>query len=119
MNRILTKSFGASCTASGSLNKTSILSRQRLKIGLSSDKFLHTQGCGIFGALGHGSDLMDIPSFKKLDISKLTGLDITVSQVSTGWGHSAGVTDEGFVFVMGRLGLSVGLALGLGLGLTD
>ena len=65
-------------------------------------KMIHTQGTGLFGALGHGPDLTDSKDFKLVHKSDNDGKEINAKQVSASWGHSAGVTDSGDLFVWGR-----------------
>lgn len=62
---------------------------------------LHSQGCGLFGALGLSDDLKNSLSFSKVDLS-IPGNTIIAKQISTGWGHSAGITKNGTLFVFGR-----------------
>ena len=63
---------------------------------------IHTQGTGLFGALGHGPDLKDSIDFKSIHKSETDDREINAKQISASWGHSAGVTEEGDLFVWGR-----------------
>ena len=63
---------------------------------------IHTQGCGVFGAMGHGDDLLDSPSFKTLKLSGTAECSIGIKNVSAGWGHSAIVTQNGQLVIFGR-----------------
>lgn len=65
-------------------------------------RHLHTQGCGVFGAIGHGDDLLDSPSFKQLKLSGTAECSIDIKCVSAGWGHSAVVTEKGQLVIFGR-----------------
>lgn len=56
-----------------------------------------SQGRGIFGALGHDSELRDATNFKFIDYFKSP-----TRFVSAGWGHSATVNDNGQLFIFGR-----------------
>lgn len=73
---------------------------------LSSVGVIHSKGIGVFGALGHGDSLQDVSTFKRVNVVKhLAGEDencLDFVQVSAGWGHSAGVTADGRLFVFGR-----------------
>ena len=68
----------------------------------SIDKFVHTQGVGLYGSLGHGVDLIDSPTFQMIYKQRAEDQTIVAKQVSAGWGHSAGVTEDGDLFVWGR-----------------
>lgn len=67
----------------------------------SHSRLLYTQGCGVFGALGHGDGLSDEVLFRKVALS---GSDqvINIKQVSSGWAHSAAVTSDGNLVMFGR-----------------
>lgn len=65
-------------------------------------RLLHTQGCGVFGAIGHGDDLLDSPSFTSLKLSGNADCSIEIKCVSAGWGHSAVVTHNGQLVIFGR-----------------
>ena len=72
---------------------------------VSHVKKIHTQGNGLFGALGQGPDLMDSEDFEitsKPDGSQHHERKITAKQVSTGWGHSGAVTVDGELMIWGR-----------------
>ena len=75
----------------------SLLSASRL----SHTRHLYTQGCGVFGALGHGDNLSDEILFRKVGLSG-SGDDIKVKGISSGWAHSAAVTAEGSLVIFGR-----------------
>ena len=66
------------------------------------NRFIYTQGCGVFGSLGQGDDLADSPSFKKLNLSGANADDIDVKDISAGWGHTAVATVDGNLVVFGR-----------------
>lgn len=63
---------------------------------------IYTQGVGLFGVLGHGPDLRDEKDFKMLHKGDIGDETIVAKQISAGWGHSAGVTEDGDLFVWGR-----------------
>jgi hypothetical protein len=44
-------------------------------------KLIHTQGCGIFGALGQGNNLLDSKAFEKLDLSGKADYVITAKVI--------------------------------------
>lgn len=67
----------------------------------SHSRLLYTQGCGVFGALGHGDNLSDEILFRKVALSG-SDHDINIKQVSSGWAHSAAVTSEGKLVMFGR-----------------
>ena len=86
-----------SCRSSGSRR---ILSHCK---GLQfTKKMIHTQGVGLFGVLGHGLDLKDSKNYKMLHKADVDDVTIVAKQISAGWGHSAGVTENGDLFVWGR-----------------
>lgn len=64
-------------------------------------RLLYTQGCGVFGALGHGDKLLDEILFRKVGLSGSNQI-VKVKQVSSGWAHSAAVTSEGSLIIFGR-----------------
>jgi hypothetical protein len=78
------------------------LFRSSTRMRVASVRYLHTQGCGVFGALGHGDDLLDSPSFRRLKLSGNAQCSIGVKCVSAGWGHSAIVTQNGQLVIFGR-----------------
>ena len=63
---------------------------------------IYTQGCGIFGSLGQGDDLMDSPSFEKLNLSGTPNHKVKIKNISAGWCHSAAVTSDGQLVIFGR-----------------
>jgi Regulator of chromosome condensation (RCC1) repeat len=67
----------------------------------SHSRLLYTQGCGVFGALGHGDKLLDEILFRNVGLSGSNKI-VKVKQVSSGWAHSAAVTSEGSLIVFGR-----------------
>ena len=68
---------------------------------LSHSRLLYTQGCGVFGALGHGDNLSDEVLFRKVALSG-NDHDMNIKQISAGWAHSAAVTSEGKLVMFGR-----------------
>jgi hypothetical protein len=76
--------------------------RSSTRIAVVTVRHLHTQGCGVFGALGHGNDLLDTPSFRRLQLSGSAQCSIDVKCISAGWGHSAIVTQNGQLVIFGR-----------------
>ena len=64
---------------------------------------LHSQGCGVFGALGQGDDLVDSPVFRPVVATDGSqSLAIKAKMVSAGWAHSAVLSTDGNVFIFGR-----------------
>ena len=63
---------------------------------------IHSQGSGLFGALGQGSSLKDLKHFEFVSRSEEDSRPVTAKQISAGWGHSAAVTEDGEVIVWGR-----------------
>lgn len=86
-----------SCRSSGSIKIYSQCKGFQL-----SKKMIHTQGVGLFGVLGHGLDLKDSKNYKMLHKADVDDISIVAKQISAGWGHSAGVTEDGDLFVWGR-----------------
>jgi alpha-tubulin suppressor-like RCC1 family protein len=80
--------------------KSVILSRAFFQLNLWRP--LYTQGCGVFGALGHGDDFSDSPSFNKIVYLDDPKNNINVKQISAGWGHSSAVTSRGDLVIFGR-----------------
>jgi alpha-tubulin suppressor-like RCC1 family protein len=70
----------------------------------SHAKKIHTQGNGLFGALGQGPTLMDSAHFEMTSQpdSESGEHRIIAKQVSTGWGHSGAVTVDGELMIWGR-----------------
>lgn len=69
---------------------------------LATVRPIYTQGCGVFGSLGHGDDLMDCAIFEKVHLSVSPDHDVKIKSVSAGWCHSAAVTDTGKLVIFGR-----------------
>ena len=96
--------------------------RASLSARSSSSGYIYTKGAGLFGALGHGDSLQDVPSFKQVHVHAGAGTDVQPSQhtvgmpkqsssgensggvdkswqplsfrqISAGWGHTAAVRD--------------------------
>lgn len=68
-------------------------------------KKIHTQGNGLFGALGQGPGLMDSEDFETVNLSdesRPNGRKVHAKQVSAGWGHSGAVTIDGELMIWGR-----------------
>ena len=63
---------------------------------------IHSQGNGLFGALGQGNSLKDSQHFEIVSRSEEDCRPVTAKQTSAGWGHSAAVTEDGEVIVWGR-----------------
>lgn len=63
---------------------------------------VHTQGSGLYGALGHGPDLEDSEGFRIVNPPLNEERAIVFRQVSAGWGHSAAVTGDGELAIWGR-----------------
>lgn len=63
---------------------------------------IHSQGSGLFGALGQGDSLKDSKHFEIVSRSEGDSRPVTAKQISAGWGHSAAVTEDGEVIVWGR-----------------
>lgn len=80
--------------------KSVILSRRFFQLNLRRP--LYTQGCGVFGALGHGDDFSDTSSFERVVDLDNANYDINVKQISAGWGHSSAVTSGGHLVIFGR-----------------
>ena len=68
---------------------------------------LLSQGCGIFGALGHPTNFEDEKYFRTLRLSSLSSQTVMESshsftKVAAGWGHSAFVSSTGQLYFCGR-----------------
>ena len=63
---------------------------------------LHAQGCGVFGALGQGDDLIDSTDFQRIKLLNTSSKTTVVTNASAGWGHSVVLTSDGQVHVFGR-----------------
>ena len=64
---------------------------------------LHSQGSGVYGALGQGDDLQDSPTFRAVPLIANDGKTMVKARmVSAGWGHSAVVTTDDKVHIFGR-----------------
>ena len=75
---------------------------KRIRSILRTVRPIYTQGCGVFGSLGHGDDLMDSAIFEKVHLSASPDHDVKIKSVSAGWCHSAAVTDTGKLVIFGR-----------------
>jgi Regulator of chromosome condensation (RCC1) repeat len=85
------------------LGKWSILQRKvASEVKNSFLRKIHTQGSGLFGALGRGNGLKDSKHFEIVNRSEEDSRPVTAKQISAGWGHSAAVTEDGEVIVWGR-----------------
>lgn len=60
-------------------------------------KLVHTQGCGIYGALGQGNNLLDSKAFEKLDLSGKADYVITAKVTH----HNMFVFSYEFMFLCG------------------
>jgi alpha-tubulin suppressor-like RCC1 family protein len=67
-----------------------------------SFRMIHTQGSGLYGALGHGPDLRDSTEFRLVNPPLDEELVLAARQISAGWGHSAAVTRDGQLAIWGR-----------------
>lgn len=68
-------------------------------------KKIHTQGNGLFGALGQGPELVDSEDFETINLSdesRPSRRKALAKQVSAGWGHSGAVTVDGELMIWGR-----------------
>lgn len=67
---------------------------------------LHSQGCGVFGALGQGDSLLDSKDFQAVPIlnssQESLSISTSVTRISAGWGHSAALSTDGGLYVFGR-----------------
>eukprot|EP01038_Epipyxis_sp_PR26KG_P007357 gene7357-10027_t len=81
------------------LNRNNILI---LKCNLSSinKPHIYAKGCGIFGALGVDNDLYDYSSYTRIELSLGNGDE--VNSVSSGYGHSAILSEKGDLYICGR-----------------
>lgn len=73
-------------------------------VRISQTKKIHTQGNGLFGALGQGPTLMDSGDFEMTSQpdSEHAERRVIAKQVSAGWGHSGAVTVDGELMIWGR-----------------
>lgn len=74
----------------------------RIFFQLNLRRPLYTQGCGVFGALGHDDDFADSSSFKRLAYLDDAEDAVDVKHISAGWGHSSVVTSSGNLIIFGR-----------------
>lgn len=81
---------------------TNLQRKVAFEVKETSSRRIHTQGSGLFGGLGRGRSLKDSRNFEPISRSEEDSRAVKAKQISSGWGHSAAVTEDGEVIIWGR-----------------